>query len=203
MELNEIKNWSYDKLDKSISFNKNEISRLKNEIKMLREVKSQKTMADSLTMITDFGIDFSLADLQAFLKSKKNAVVDKETQTEVSVAEEVAPEEKSTQDDSIAQEQNSDDFLKTSGVGEDTTEENSKNAFGGEESAEDIFEDAVPDVTSRSITYKTITQNLGLPENASVAEIRQAFDVGKNSLPPAFANDFGEKISKMERGEIV
>ena len=192
MELNEIKNWSYDKLDKSISFNKNEISRLKNEIKMLREVKSQKTMADSLTMITDFGIDFSLADLQAFLKSKKNAVVDKETQTEVSVAEEVAPEEKSTQDDSIAQEQNSDDFLKTSGVGEDTTEENSKNAFGGEESAEDIFEDAVPDVNSRSITYKTITQNLGLPENASVTEIRQAFDADKNSLPPAIADNFGE-----------
>ena len=76
MELNEVKNWSYDELDKSISFNKDEISRLESEIKMLREVKSQKTMADSLTMITDFGIDFSLADLQEFLQSKKNAATE-------------------------------------------------------------------------------------------------------------------------------
>ena len=79
MELNEIKNWSYDEFDKTIDFDKKEIARmnteitkLESEIKMLREVKSQKTMTDSLKMITDLGIDFSLTDLQAFLQSKKN-----------------------------------------------------------------------------------------------------------------------------------
>ena len=79
MELNEIKNWSYDEFDKTIDFDKKEIARmnteitkLESEIKKLREVKSQKTMTDSLKMITDLGIDFSLTDLQAFLQSKKN-----------------------------------------------------------------------------------------------------------------------------------
>ena len=79
MELNEIQNWSYDEFDKTIDFDKKEIARmnteitkLESEIKMLREVKSQKTMTDSLKMITDLGIDFSLTDLQAFLQSKKN-----------------------------------------------------------------------------------------------------------------------------------
>ena len=79
MEMNNMENWSYDDFDKSISSNESEISRLKDETsrlreanKKLREVKSRKMMADSLSMITDNGIDFSLADLQAFLQSKKN-----------------------------------------------------------------------------------------------------------------------------------
>ena len=86
MELNEIKNWSYEKLDNAIVLNKNsidfnekeiarlntEVTKLKSEIKILREVKSQKTMTDSLNMITDLGIDFSLDDLKSFLQSKKN-----------------------------------------------------------------------------------------------------------------------------------
>jgi len=86
MELNEIQNWSYNEFDnaivskkKTIDFDKKEIARmnteitkLESEIKMLREVKSQKTMTDSLDMITNLGIDFSLTDLQAFLQSRKN-----------------------------------------------------------------------------------------------------------------------------------
>ena len=76
MELNEIKNWSYEKLDHTITFNKTEIARLENEIKMLREVKSKKTMEDSLAMITDSGINFSLEDLQAFLQSRKNTATE-------------------------------------------------------------------------------------------------------------------------------
>ena len=71
MEMNNMENWSYDDFDKSISSNEEEISRLREANKKLREVKSQM-MADSLSMITDNGIDFSLADLQAFLQSKKN-----------------------------------------------------------------------------------------------------------------------------------
>ena len=72
MEMNNMENWSYDDFDKSISSNKEEISRLREANKKLRKVKSQKMMTDSLSMITDNGIDFSLADLQAFLQSKKN-----------------------------------------------------------------------------------------------------------------------------------
>ena len=72
MEMNNMENWSYDDFDKSISSNEEEISRLREANKKLRKVKSQKMMTDSLSMITDNGIDFSLADLQAFLQSKKN-----------------------------------------------------------------------------------------------------------------------------------
>ena len=80
MEMNNMENWSYDDFDKSISSNENAISRLKDEIKKLREVKSQKMMTESLSMITDNDIDFSLADLQAFLQSKKNNAADSQTQ---------------------------------------------------------------------------------------------------------------------------
>ena len=52
MELHDVKNWAYDKLDNSIIFTKKEIIKLESELKMLREVKSQKMMTDSLAMIT-------------------------------------------------------------------------------------------------------------------------------------------------------
>ena len=73
MEMNNMENWSYDDFDKSISSNEEEISRLREANKKLHEVKSRKMMTESLSMITDNGIDFSLADLQAFLQSKKNS----------------------------------------------------------------------------------------------------------------------------------
>ena len=224
MELKEIENWTYEKFDHAINFNKTEITKLESEIKKLREVKSKKTMEDSLAMITDSGIDFSLEDLQAFLQSKKNAA-NENRQTkkpiveevasvaeEIPVVEEVAPvveeilavekvapvveeipaveevaQDKKAQNDVtpiIAQEQNADDILNNP-------------------TAEEIFEDAVPVVNSHSAEYKTIAQSLGLPENTSVAEIRQIFDINKNSFPPSIADNFEEMISKMERGEIV
>ena len=76
MELKEIENWTYEKFDHAINFNKTEITKLESEIKKLREVKSKKTMEDSLAMITDSGIDFSLEDLQAFLQSRKNTATE-------------------------------------------------------------------------------------------------------------------------------
>ena len=189
MELNDVKDWSYDDFDKSISSNEEEISRLREANKKLREVKSRKMMTESLSMITDNGIDFSLADLQAFLQSRKNSAVtdgkenqsndaaheEKTSSEEIPVVEEVAPAVEEIAKENAADVLSNPDFLE-----EETTPQS---------------------VNSRSETRKKMAELLNLPENSSVIEIRRAFELDKNTLPVAIANSYEEIISELERGE--
>ena len=183
MELHDVKNWAYDKLDNSIIFTKKEIMKLESQLKMLREVKSQKMMTDSLAMITDFGIDFSLADLQAFLTSRRNVVAKTPEET---------PEEKSKKaaEAEISEPEISSDTQTTDFLPENVT--------AVEEDAE-----VTQPKSEREKVLQTIAEKMGLPKDSSLADVRLAFKRNKNLLPPAWNNNFGELLEKMERGDFV
>lgn len=71
MKFEDLKEWSYAEFDSAISHNENEIARLQSETKTLREAKSQKILKESMPMISESKIDFSLADFQEFLQLKR------------------------------------------------------------------------------------------------------------------------------------
>ena len=41
-----------------------------------------------------------------------------------------------------------------------------------------------------------------MPENSSLTEVRENFDLQKDELIPSIANHFEDLLGKMERGEI-
>jgi len=233
MELNEIRNWSYDELDdaivskkKTIDFNEKEIARLNTEIKMLREVKSQKTMADSLKMITDLGIDFSLTDLQAFLQSKKNPASTEnvqENQTndathegkipaveevapvteEVSAVEEVAPvtEEVPAVEEVAPVTEEVPAVEEVTPVAQKKISQENTDALNNP--PEEIFEDVNPLQPENLNNLQMVARGLKLPLNATLAEVRGEFEKNKNDLPPAWTLLFEKTLGKIERGETV
>jgi len=198
MELNNVKNWSYDELDNAIIFSKKEIARLESEIKLLREVKSQKTMTDSLAMITDFGIDFSLADLQAFLSSRRNVV----TKIANKTPEEIS--KKPTETKIPAPEISSDTQVAKISKTEKKTEtvpENSPDDALNNPQAVEIFEEVKSGEGKKPL--QVIAQSLGLPKDSTFEQIKKAFEAGgRNNLPPAYADHFEDLLGEMERGEI-
>ena len=202
MELNNVKNWSYDELDNAIIFSKKEIARLESEIKLLREVKSQKTMTDSLAMITDFGIDFSLADLQAFLSSRRNVVtkIANKTPEEISKkpTETKIPAPEISSDTQVAKISTSEEEVEKKN---ETVPDNSPDEVLNNPPAVEIFEEVKSDEGKKSL--RVIARSLGLPEDSTFEQIKKAFKAGgRNNLPPAYADHFEDLLGKMERGEI-
>ena len=218
MELNEIQNWSYDELDNaivsnknSIDFNEKEITKLntaitksKSEIKKLREVKSRKMMTDSLSMITDNDIDFSLADLQAFLQSKKNPAAtengqenqtndatheEKNSSEEIPIVEEVAP---------VAEEIPA--VEEVAPVVQNKIAQENTDVLNNP--LDEIFEDANPPQSEKLNDLQVVAQGLKLPLNATLAEVRGEFEKNKNDLPPAWTIYFKDIIGKVERGDV-
>ena len=206
MELNEIQNWSYDEFDnaivskkKTIDFDKKEIARmnteitkLESEIKMLREVKSQKTMTDSLKMITDLGIDFSLTDLQAFLQSRKNNASTENGQE--NQTNDATHEEKISSEEIPA-------FEEVAPVVQNKISQENTDALNNP--LDEIFEDVNPPQPEKLNNLQIIARNLKLPLNATLAEVRGEFEKSKNDLPPAYTVLFEETLGKIERGETV
>ena len=214
MELNEIRNWSYDELDdaivskkKTIDFNEKEIARLNTEIKMLREVKSQKTMADSLKMITDLGIDFSLTDLQAFLQSKKNPASTEnvqENQTndathegKIPAVEEVAPvtEEVSAVEEVAPVTEEVPAVEEVTPVAQKKISQENTDALNNP--PEEIFEDVNPLQPENLNNLQMVARGLKLPLNATLAEVRGEFEKNKNDLPPAWTLLFEKTLGKI------
>lgn len=56
---------------------------------------------------------------------------------------------------------------------------------------------------SSSKELKVIASYVGRPADASLADVRKAFDVKKNEIPPAIAVNFEQILGKLERGEIA
>ena len=219
MELKDVQNWSYNELDKAINFSKNsivsdekeiarlelDITNLESDIKMLREVKSQKTMADSLGMITDFGIDFSLEDLQAFLSDRRNVVT--------KIAEENPKEISKT--DFLAETKNLEPEISQSDEVVQSNDAEKENEESVTESVEQNLSTTADEILNNSSAeafeelegenekmLRTIKENLGLPEDATLAEAKSKLEANRNILPPAWFNHFEDIIGKVERGEF-
>ena len=71
------------------------------------------------------------------------------------------------------------------------------------EEDKELFEEVdSQSVSSTSAELQRIKEFLRLPEDASLAEVRQTFDANKNVFPPAVADHCEKVIGALERGEI-
>lgn len=65
---------------------------------------------------------------------------------------------------------------------------------------EELFKDA-DSQPANSEELKTIASYVGLPEDASLADVRKTFNARKNEMPPAIADGFEKVLGRIERGE--
>jgi len=69
--------------------------------------------------------------------------------------------------------------------------------------AEEIFEE-VKVKSEKQKNLQTVAQGLGLPKDATFAEVKKAFEAGgKNNVPQPLAAAYEQMLGEIERGEIV
>jgi len=191
-DLKDVENWSISELDdaivaieKEIENSKANTKKLEADNKKLREVKSQKIFDELKPMLVETKIDLSDV-LQHFLQSRN--------ESNNKVEESKCSTTKKSADDSA--EKKDSDFVNTS-------VENTGKIFEvtADEHLNKPADEFLEEATSKEL--KIITRYVKLPEDATFEEVRQSFDIQKNTLPPAYADYFEEILRKIERGEIA